>query len=129
MVGNEAFDAGMKNDIIQTFGQVAQPVKNEHPPKRDNVMTFSRGSFRVSLDMNSFWDRIAEQYGDFTAGISLSNNKRYSSIPTDPKIILELSDWLKKIAEVVREAPTRDADRTDNNIDEAKKIVAKYKKV
>ena len=117
------------NDVIQTFGTAAQPIKNEHPPMRDNVMTFVRGSFRVSFDMNSFWDKKTEQYGDYTAGISVSNNQRYSSIPTDPKVILEFADWLKKVADVVKDAPTRDSDRTDNNTDEAKKIVAKYKKV
>jgi len=33
------------------------------------------------------------------------------------------------VAKVVEGAPTRDRDRTDNSVDVAKKIVAKYKRV
>jgi hypothetical protein len=42
-------------------------------------------------------------------------------------VLLELSDWLKLVAKAVEGAPTRDGDRTDSNVDEAKKIIAKYK--
>jgi len=117
------------NDVLQTFGTAAQPIQNEHPPMRETVMQFARGGFRVSLDMSSFYDRAKGEYGEYTANISVGNNKRYSSLPTDPKVLNELADWLKAVANVVKDAPTRDNDRTDNNIDEAKKIVAKYKRV
>ena len=115
------------NDVIQTFGTAAQPIQNEHAPKRENVMEFRRGPLSVTLSMGSFWDAAKNEYGPFTAGISVANNKRYSSIPADPKVILELSDWLKVVAKAVEGAPTRDGDRTDVNVDEAKKIIAKYK--
>ena len=44
------------NDVIQTFGTAAQPIQNEHPPMRDNVMEFRRGPLSVTLSMSSFWD-------------------------------------------------------------------------
>lgn len=116
------------NDVIQTFGQTAQPIQNEHPAKRETAMEFRRGSFRVTLDMSSFWNAASNEYGPFTAGITVGNNKRYSSLPTDPKILNEFSEWLKAVAEAVKGAPTRDGDRTDSNVDEAKRIIAKYKK-
>jgi len=115
------------NDVIQTFGTAAQPVKNEHPAKREDVMEFRRGGLKVSLSMGSFYDEAKKEYGPYTAGISVANNRRYSSLPADPKVLLELSDWLKVVAKAVEGAPTRDGDRTDNNVDEAKKIIAKYK--
>ena len=115
------------NDVIQTFGQAAQPIQNEHPAQRETVMEFKRGGFRVSLDMSSFWDAAKNEYGPFTAGISVGNNKRYSSLPTDPKVLNDFSDWLKVVAEAVKGAPTRDTDKTDTNVEAAKKIIAKYK--
>ena len=115
------------NDVIQTFGTAAQPIRNEHPPMRDNVMEFRRGPLMISLSMSSFYDEAKKEYGPYTAGISVANNKRYSSLPADPKVLLELSDWLKVVAKAVEGAPTRDGDRTDNNVDEAKRIIAKYK--
>jgi hypothetical protein len=45
--------------------------------------------------MSSFYDEAKKEYGPYTAGISVANNKRYSSLPADPKVLLELSDWLK----------------------------------
>jgi len=129
MAVNEAINASMKNDVLQTFGASAQPIENEHPAQREQVMEFRRGAFRVSVDMTSFYDRVKEEYGPYTAGISVSNNRRYSSLPTDPKTLIELADWLKVVADVVKGAPTRDNDRTDSNADEAKKIIAKYKRV
>jgi len=46
------------NDVIQTFGTAAQPIRNEHPPMRDNVMEFRRGPLMISLSMSSFYDEI-----------------------------------------------------------------------
>ncbi|MBR4203830.1 MAG: hypothetical protein IKQ93_09705 [Candidatus Methanomethylophilaceae archaeon] len=115
------------NDVIQTFGTAAQPIQNEHPSKRENVMEFRRGSLSVTLSMGSFWDAAKNEYGPYTAGISVGNNKRYSSLPADPKVLLDLSEWLKLVAKAVEGAPTRDRDRTDVNVDEAKRIIAKYK--
>lgn len=119
--------SNITNDVVKTFGQTAQPIQNEHPTQRETVMEFKRGGFRVSLDMSSFWDAGKNAYGPFTAGISVGNNKRYSSLPTDPKVLLDFAEWLKGVAEAVKGAPTRDGDKTDNNVDEAKKIIAKYK--
>ena len=94
---------------------------------RDTVMEFRRGPLMISLSMSSFYDEAKKEYGPYTAGISVANNKRYSSLPADSKVLLELSDWLKAVAKAVEGAPTRDGDRTDNNVDEAKRIIAKYK--
>ena len=115
------------NDVIQTFGTAAQPIQNEHPTKRENVMEFRRGSLSVTLGMGSFWDAAKNEYGPYTAGISVGNNKRYSSLPADPKVLLDLSEWLKVVAKAVESAPARDGDRTDINVDEAKRIITKYK--
>ena len=115
------------NDVIQTLGTAAQPIRNEHPPMRNNVMEFRRGPLMITVSMSSFYDEAKKEYGPYTAGISVANNKRYSSLPADPTVLLELSDWLKVVAKAVEGAPTRDGDRTDNNVDEAKRIIAKYK--
>ena len=40
---------------------------------------------------------------------------------------MDLAEWLKAVSEVVKGAPTRDGDKTDTNVDAAKKIIAKYK--
>lgn len=125
----EQIRAGIANDAVQTFGQAAQPIQSEHPPMRENVLTFVRGSFRVSLDMSAFWDRNTNSYGEYTANISVSNNRKYSSIPVDPKVIADLSEWLKGVANIAKDAPVRNTDRTDSNFEEAKKTLAKYKKV
>lgn len=119
---------GITEDVIQTFGQTAAQPMNEHPTQRDQVMEFRRGNFRVSVDMNSFWDRSKEEYGPYAISISVSNNRKYSSIPADEKTIAEFADWLKGVAEVVKGAPKREGDRTDTNIEAAKRVVAKYKK-
>jgi hypothetical protein len=105
------------NDVIQTFGTAAQPIQNGHPSKRENVMEFRRGSLSVTLSMGSFWDAAKNEYGPYTAGISVGNNKGCSSLPADPRVLLDLSEWLKLIAKAVEGAPTRDGDRTDVNVD------------
>lgn len=125
----EQIRAGIANDAVQTFGQVAQPMQNEHPPMRVNVLTFARGSFRVSLDLSAFWDRNTNSYGEYTANLSVSNNRKYSSIPVDPEVITDLAEWLTGVANIAKDAPVRSTDRTDKNFEEAKKTLAKYKKV
>ena len=75
------------NDVIQTFGTAAQPIRNEHPPMRDNVMEFRRGPLMITVSMSSFYDEAKKEYGPYTAGISVANNKRYSSLPADPKVL------------------------------------------
>ena len=118
----------MQNDIIQAFGQTAQPVQNEHPAQRDQLMEFRRGNFSVNVNMVSYWDQAKEGYGDFAASISVNNNRRYSSLPADPKVLNELADFLQKVAKAIDGAPTRDGNVTKDNIDDAKRVIAKYKK-
>lgn len=128
MAAFSATGNSVQNDVIQAFGQTAQPVQNEHPAQRDQVMEFRRGNFSINVNMVSYWDQGKGEYGDFAASISVNNNRRYSSLPTDPKVLNELGDFLHKVAKAIEGAPTRDGDVTKDNIDEAKRVIAKYKK-
>ena len=117
----------IRNDVIQTFGSIAKPV-NEHPTKREEILTFRRGAFAVTFNMSSFWDAAKEEYGPMAASISIGNNKRYSSLPADPQILKEFADWVKtSLSEAVKDAPKRDGNRTDTDLEEAKRKIAKYK--
>ena len=91
-------------------------------------MKFKMGAFEVTLNMSSFWDARKNGYTNPAAVIGTNFNRRYGALPADPKILSEFADWLKILAKAIEGAPSRDADRTDTNVDEAKRLIAKLSK-
>lgn len=73
------------NDVIQTFGTAAQPIRNEHPPMRNNVMEFRRGPLMITVSMSSFYDEAKKEYGPYTAGSRLRTTRDTVLSPRIPR--------------------------------------------
>ena len=115
----------MRADVMQAFGQTAQPI--EHPIQREEIMSFSKSGVRLNFNLNAYWDEAKGVYQEPVPAISFSYNKKYCSIPTDADTLNELSKFLAKVAKVCKGLPEKDYTVIHDDTESAEKMLQKYK--
>ena len=111
--------------VQNEFGQVAQPI--EHPTQRTELMSFSKSGVRVNFNLNSYYDAVKDEYQEAVPAISFSYNRKYCSLPTDSEMLAELGKFLMKLSEATKGLPERNTTFINDNVEEAKKQLQKYK--
>ena len=115
----------MRADVMQAFGQTAQPVK--HPIQREEIMSFSKSGVRLNFNLNAYWDEAKGVYQEPVPAISFSYNKKYCAFPTDAETLIELGKFLGKLGEACKGLPARDYTVIHDDTDAAEKMLQKYK--